>query len=264
MLGYNYRMLLPTRYLSVGGTYLGVVFIPYEQIPQRMHELPPPSEELLLVDDCPDAKRAEAWLRERGRAVRLVPPETLSPAEQNVRYRLWEPNHFLQEVLQGWANIPQPYTALDLGCGSGREAVYLADLGWQVVAVDRLPDALERGRDLQARYAPDSPPIQWVCAELEQSGWKPAECFRLITMFYFYSRPLLQRAWDWLLPEGALVLEAFTETHSKQAGRPTSPARFVRLGELPSCLPPSAHIQHYSEGIRHDGRHTARLWAIRF
>ncbi len=257
-------MLLPTRYLSVGGTYSGVVFIPYEQIPQRMYELPPPSEELLLVDDCPNAKRAEGWLTERGRLVRLVSPETLSPAKRNVRYRLWEPNRFLQEVLQGWANIPQPHTALDLGCGSGREAVYLADLGWQVVAVDRLPDALERGRDLQARYAPDSPPIQWVCAELEQSGWKPVERFRLITMFYFFSRPLLQRVWDWLLPGGALVVEAFTETHAKRIGKPTSPARFVRFGELPSLLPAFMNLQHYSEGMREDGRHTARLWAIRF
>jgi SAM-dependent methyltransferase len=155
----------------------------------------------------------------RGAGAHGLCPAPPPDADPTARYRLWEPNEWLVEVVaasdltpcvslegepqgappcaptplshivgeglgvranrrtasardeqKGYTFIPR---AIDLGCGSGREAVYLAAQGWQVVAVDRLPEALQRGRDLQRRYAPDSPPIQWVCADLERSDWQP-------------------------------------------------------------------------------------------
>ncbi|MGD2048880.1 MAG: class I SAM-dependent methyltransferase, partial [Chloroflexota bacterium] len=46
----------------------------------------------------------------------------------------------------------QPGRALDLGCGYGRAAIYMASLGWQVDAVDFIPEAIEEasGRARQA------------------------------------------------------------------------------------------------------------------
>ncbi|GEM_PF-622684 len=219
------------------------------------------------------------------------------------RYRLWEPNEWLTIVLTSppsplsvngegepcarEASVPpSPFPkrgargvrlekttvtpllhkvgdALDLGCGSGREAVYLADMGWQVVAVDRLPEALERGRDLQRRYAPNSPPIQWICADLEKSDWRPEGQFDLITLFYFYSRELIQRACAWLEPNGSLLVEAFTMEHRARYGKPASDLRVARPGELLGLMPATMRVNHYSEAWRANGRHTARLWAER-
>jgi SAM-dependent methyltransferase/tetratricopeptide (TPR) repeat protein len=51
---------------------------------------------------------------------------------------------FAQFVAQ-W--LPEPGTVLDIGCGSGRDTVYLATRGHAVVAADRSPDALERARE---------------------------------------------------------------------------------------------------------------------
>jgi len=160
-------------------------------------------------------------------------------------------------------SLSQSPHALDLGCGSGREAVYLAAQGWQVVAVDRLPEALQRGRDLQRRYAPDSPPIQWVCADLEKSDWQPDGAFDGILLFYFYARELIRRACAWLKPGGALLVEAFTETHRARFGKPAADRRVADAGELPRLLPDGMRVVAYSEGWRTSGRHTARLWAIR-
>jgi SAM-dependent methyltransferase len=306
--------LLPTRYLSVAGEYAGAVHIPLAELEQRTHELPPPSREVWVVADSWDAYHALGWLHARGRRARLVsaPPPNADPA---ARYRLWEPNEWLETVLYAWetatqaefriapllqvppasrgeprggsvppasrgeprgglvppagrgnqrrGSLSQHLRALDLGCGSGREAVYLAAQGWQVVAVDRLPEALERGRDLQRRYAPESLPIHWVCADLEKSDWQPDGKFDCVLLFYFYARELIPRACAWLNRGGALIVEAFTETHRAHFGKPASDRRVAYAGELPTLLPDGMRVVAYSEGWRTSGRHTARLWAVR-
>ncbi|MCL6536167.1 MAG: class I SAM-dependent methyltransferase [Armatimonadetes bacterium] len=262
--------LLPTRYLSVAGAYAGVVHLPLADMERRTHELPPPEREVWVVADSQQAYHALGWLHARSRRARLVPAPP-PDADPTARYRLWEPNAWLVEVVAASDFTPSPFPekfitaprALDLGCGSGREAVYLAAQGWQVVAVDRLPEALQRGRDLQRRYAPDSPPIQWVCADLEKSDWQPDGAFDSILLFYFYARELIRRACAWLKPGGALLVEAFTETHRARFGKPAADRRVADAGELPTLLPDGMRVVAYSEGWRTSGRHTARLWAIR-
>lgn len=251
--------MLPTRYLSVSGARAGAVYLPLAELERRTHELPPPHHEVWVLGEAPEAHHALGWLHARGRRARLAPALPAN-ADPNARYRLWEPNEWLQEVL----SAPQHWQrALDLGCGSGREAVYLASLGGQVVAVDRLPEALERGRDLQRRYAPDSPPIQWACADLEHADWQPDGGFDSITLFYFLSRALIPRACAWLNPNGSLLIEAFTTTHRARYGKPAADARVVATDELPRLLPPEMRVVAYSEGWCANRRHTARLWAIR-
>lgn len=46
----------------------------------------------------------------------------------------------------------QPGTALDLGCGEGGDALWLAQQGWHVTATDVSPVALERSRALAAAH----------------------------------------------------------------------------------------------------------------
>ena len=56
-----------------------------------------------------------------------------------------EPNRFLAEEL---AALPAQGRALDLACGEGRNAIWLAKRGWQVTAVDYSSVAVERARRL--------------------------------------------------------------------------------------------------------------------
>ncbi|HET6915207.1 MAG TPA: class I SAM-dependent methyltransferase [Acidimicrobiales bacterium] len=100
----------------------------------------------------------------------------------NARYSgpelLWkaEPNRFLVEEI---ADL-QPGRALDVACGEGRNAVWLADRGWQVTGVDFSDVALSKAR----RLADDrGVSVEWVNADV--AGWDPpADAFDLVILFY--------------------------------------------------------------------------------
>src|SRR6185312_13451966 len=55
------------------------------------------------------------------------------------------PDHALVELVEGPARLA-PGRALDLGCGTGRNALYLARAGWETVGVDMVGYAVEVAR----------------------------------------------------------------------------------------------------------------------
>ncbi|MFJ9125360.1 class I SAM-dependent methyltransferase [Streptomyces sp. NPDC102340] len=84
------------------------------------------------------------------------------------------------------ADLP-PGQALDVGCGEGGDALWLARRGWQVTAVDVSEVALRRaataGADVAGR-------VSWTRADLAVTP-PPAGAFGLVTLQYF---PLLRSA----------------------------------------------------------------------
>ena len=61
-----------------------------------------------------------------------------------------------------------PGRALDVGCGSGRDAVYLAKRGWTVTAVDSVDKALATAR---RRAAAEGVEVQWVKGDVAALDW---------------------------------------------------------------------------------------------
>lgn len=90
----------------------------------------------------------------------------------DARYRekewLWtaEPNRFLVECVSDLT----PEGALDLACGEGRNAVWLAERGWSVTAVDWSAVAIARGRSLAEERGVD---VEFVEADVLE--WEPGE-----------------------------------------------------------------------------------------
>lgn len=80
--------------------------------------------------------------------------------------------------------------ALDLGCGEGGDAVWLASQGWQVTAVDISATATARGAEL-ARTAGVREAITWVTHDL--ATWETTETFDLVTASFFHSTVELPR-----------------------------------------------------------------------
>ncbi|HEY3437668.1 MAG TPA: class I SAM-dependent methyltransferase [Actinotalea sp.] len=99
-------------------------------------------------------------------------PETpLPPSPETIGWEAWYASQG-----QIWSGRPngalvaevgaeRPGTALDVGCGEGGDAVWLASRGWDVTAVDVAAAALERGRDA-ARAAGVT--VRWLMADLTE------------------------------------------------------------------------------------------------
>jgi SAM-dependent methyltransferase len=131
--------------------------------------------------------------------------------EWNRRYAgrelLWtaRPNRFLVAE----AGDLRPGRALDLACGEGRNAVWLAEQGWQVTGVDFSDVALAKARELaDARgVEPD-----WVQANLLEHG-PAARAFDLVLLFYLQlpaaeRRPIVRAAADAVAAGGTLLVVA--------------------------------------------------------
>lgn len=113
------------------------------------------------------------------------------------------PNRFVEAELTGLA----PGRALDLGAGEGRNAVWLAEQGWRVTAVDFSPVGLAKGRGLAERRGVT---VDWVTADLRDH--RPAQgAFDLVLIAYLHMPPevwsaVLRRAGDALAPGGTLLV----------------------------------------------------------
>ena len=118
-----------------------------------------------------------------------------------------------------WAPWIPPGAILDVACGSGRHASFLARLGYSVTAVDREPQVIESVRFIQADLEDGSP---WPL---------PGERFQGIVVTNYLHRPLFPVLADSLVPGGVLLYETFMQGNERY-GRPSNPAFLLRPGEL--------------------------------
>jgi SAM-dependent methyltransferase len=118
-------------------------------------------------------------------------------ADWNQRYAerglLWtaEPNRFLVAEAEGL----QPGRALDLACGEGRNAVWLAERGWRTTGVDFSGVAIDKAHRLAAEHGVDG---EWLEADL-RAYRPPVRAFDLVLVFYLQvvaeiRRPILRAA----------------------------------------------------------------------
>jgi SAM-dependent methyltransferase len=73
-----------------------------------------------------------------------------------------------------------PGRALDVGCGEGADAIWLARCGWTVTAIDISDVAVARARE--AAELADAP-VEWVCGDALQAQFPPRS-FDLVSMQY--------------------------------------------------------------------------------
>lgn len=128
----------------------------------------------------------------------------MDSSEWDERYRasdrLWSvtPNLFVADRLV----TVKPGSGLDLAAGEGRNAVWLAEQGWSMVAVDFSDVASSRG-------AAQSELVEFVVADVLQ--WEPEGRFDLILIAYLHLMPpdfekVVRSSREWLAPGGEMFL----------------------------------------------------------
>jgi len=123
--------------------------------------------------------------------------------------------------------------ALDLACGAGRNAIYLAEQGLQVTAVDIAEVALSQLLSEGKRRKLSISTLQ-LDLEAPEPRW-PAGPFDLVLDFFFLSRPLLTRFAQIVRPGGFAVVRTFSSAASDLFGEVDTNFA-LRPGELPEIF----------------------------
>lgn len=157
--------------------------------------------------------------------------------------------------------LPAGGRVLDVACGRGRHALWIAERGWDVHAVDRNPEALQ-SIEQQQREAPRAGRVSTERLDLETG--RPSLGHRLyaaVLVFNYLHRPLLPVILDAVADGGVLIYETFTIGQAAR-GQPKNPAFLLQPGELTQLVAP-LRVVRGREGDD-DGRLVASVVAVRW
>lgn len=131
--------------------------------------------------------------------------------------------------------LPAAGEGLDVACGSGRHAIWLAEQGFRTVAVDRDSVAIDTLAQEAARRGLS---IRAQVVDLERGEPFPEpNSFDVIVVVRYLHRPLFPSLVSALRRGGVLVYETFTRAQAAR-GKPTNPAFLLEPGELPALVRP--------------------------
>ena len=140
--------------------------------------------------------------------------------------------------------------ALDIACGTGRHALFLAARGQHVTAVDFSGVALDilevrarsmrtpvrRRKNLHEAGRSFRRGLELIQADLGRTEF-PERCYDLIVCIQFLQRSLFPQMTRALRPDGVLLFETYTRAQLEFPGGPRNPAYLLETGELREAFP---------------------------
>jgi len=149
-----------------------------------------------------------------------------------------------------------PGRVLDVGCGEGADAIWLAQRGWTVTAIDISDVAVSRARETARR---NGATVEWLCGDALQVPF-PARSFDLVSMQY----PALPKApgeaairtlLDTVRPAGVLLavyheLDDDHRQHMKARG--VDPADYIGVEDLVRLLGDGFTVERHAVEPRLD------------
>lgn len=148
---------------------------------------------------------------------------------------------------------------LDVACGAGRHALFLAAARFNVRAVDK-----DEGRIDRLRHAAGALqlPLHADVLDLEAPDLSLGnDAYDAILVVHYLHRPLFPALRRALAPGGLLLYETFLKGHAERYGKPSNPAFLLEPGELARLAAPLDLVRSF-EG-ESNGRIVSAIAATR-
>lgn len=215
--------------------------LPWPELKQRMNELPARPAKLQLLADRLYLEEAHSFLTEKGYQIewslsdtafqsllKKSPGLAVSGTDSRI---LWSPSPLIKTFVTEYANQSSADTkplALDIGCGGGRDAVYLSMNGWDVTGIDHKKTVMQRAKQLASFHHQH---VHWLTCSVKEPGCLPSQPVDLIVIIRYLNRALFDNIKTLLKPNGYLVFQTFVEG-VEAFGSPKNPNYILKKGEL--------------------------------
>ncbi len=165
--------------------------------------------------------------------------------DQRYREGAYASRNYPSEFLRNRAELLNIGRAMDLACGLGRNSIYLAELGFEVDAIDVSLVGLEIAREKakERRLL-----IHWLNEDLVNDWTIPTQQYDLILMFRFVSSEVLLKLPQLLALGGALIIEEHLQWPQGNVVGPSGNRFRVKPGELMEGCKELDVLFHY-EGL---------------
>jgi len=163
----------------------------------------------------------------------------------DVRQKPGAPSAFFVAWAQRLRSTSALGQVLDLACGNGRHSLAAAELGLEVLAIDRNVESLAQLASVPLATGQ----ITVLAADLEAATPPVLEGakFGAVLVFRYLHRPLMPWIESLLAPGGLLLYETFTTEQRTLGWGPRNELFLLRPGELPGLFP-GLEIESYEEG----------------
>ena len=188
--------------------------------------------------------------------------------ERYAAARQWSltPNQFVAEAT---GQLP-PGRALDLACGEGRNAIWLAQRGWDVTALDFSARGVERGRQAATEAGVE---VTWVVGDALTHDLPEVD---LVVVAYLQLEPserrtALRRGWAAVAPGGHLFVVAHDSSNlTEGTGGPQDPSVLYTADDVladlgitpgsPGVVTAERSVRHVPPADEHGGEVGAAAW----
>lgn len=148
---------------------------------------------------------------------------------------------------------------LDVACGSGRHALWLAASGFDVTAIDRDAERIGRLKETAAQLALRIT-THVIDLETDPPPALGSQIYDAVVVFNYLHRPLMPALREAVKVGGRIFYETFTRRQAER-GRPRNPAFLLEEGELERLMAPFTILRSREGDI--DGRFIASVVAER-
>ncbi|NVJ60569.1 MAG: methyltransferase domain-containing protein [Gammaproteobacteria bacterium] len=221
------------------------VNIPAHALYMRMQEFPDKTQSFIVIADAKTKPKVCEFFQERNLALECILDweqidsiSELSYEKGSSNHFYWRPSKFIDEFIENELSLTFPDGAcvLDLACGSGRDATYLALKGHQVYGVDYSTTALTRAQ-LTSHYHGVDLALEEINLESSSVDLPDSfpRSFDAIVVCRYLHRPLFPIIKNWLSKGGLIAYQTFMQG-AEQFGSPKNPNFLLKTGELASTF----------------------------